>query len=48
MEFREGKDTESRFILPEIEILPNSQEVLAGLIGMIEKARELGYFEVRA
>lgn len=47
MEFREGKGTESRFILPEEEIVPNSQEVLAGLIGMITKAKELGYFKAR-
>ena len=33
-----------RFALPPDEIIPNSEEVFAGIIAMIEKTRELGYF----
>lgn len=44
-EMREGKTTGSIFILPEEEIDPNSQEIFDSLIAMIEKAKELGYFE---
>lgn len=33
-----------RFVLPPEEIIPNSEEVFAGLVAMIEKTKELGYF----
>lgn len=43
-ELRTGKG-ESRFILPATEIIPNSMEVLDSLIALVEKSRELGYFQ---
>lgn len=43
-ELRTGKG-ESRFILPAKEIIPNSIEVLDSLIALVEKSRELSYFQ---
>lgn len=45
-EMREGKE-ESIFILPKEEILPNSREIFVSLLTMIEKGRELGYFQMK-
>lgn len=36
---------DSRFILPSIEIIPNSMEVLDSLVALVEKSRELGYLK---
>jgi Zinc carboxypeptidase len=33
-----------RWVLPPEEIKPNAEEVFAGLLAMIEKAGELGYY----
>lgn len=42
-EFRAAKNG-NRFILPTEEIIPNSEEAFDGILAMIEKAKELGYF----
>lgn len=42
-EMREGP--ESIFILPEIEIQPNSEEIFDSLIAIIQKSKELNYFQ---
>jgi carboxypeptidase A2 len=47
-EFRTGKGTESRFILPADEIVPNSEEVFDSLLAMIQKSKDLGYFKTIA
>lgn len=45
-ELRMGKG-ESRFILPAKEIIPNSMEVLDSLVALVEKSRELEYFQLK-
>jgi Zinc carboxypeptidase len=45
-EMREGK-TESIFILPKEEIIPNSKEIFVSLLAIIEKSKELNYFQVK-
>lgn len=45
-EMREGP--ENIFILPEEEIKPNSQEIFDSLIAMIQKGKELQYFQQKA
>lgn len=38
-------NTGQRFVLPPEEIIPNSEEIFESMMAMIEKAKELGYFE---
>lgn len=42
-EFRVAKNG-LRFVLPADEIIPNSEEMFDGMLAMIEKSKELGYF----
>lgn len=32
------------FILPPVQIIPNCEELLVGMLALIEKSKELGYF----
>lgn len=47
-EFRVGRGTGSSFILPPEEIIPNSEEIFDSLLAIINKGRELGYFNMKA
>jgi len=46
-EMRPGDESVSRFILPPEEIEPNSEEIFDSLIAMIQKSKELGYFQLK-
>jgi hypothetical protein len=46
-EFRTGRGTDSRFILPPAEIKLNSEEVFDSLLALIIKSKELGYFKLK-
>jgi hypothetical protein len=35
---------DNRFALPVDEIIPNCEEAFAGVLAMIQKSKELGYF----
>ena len=35
------------FVLPPVQILPNCEELMAGMIALVDKSKELGYLEVK-
>jgi len=45
-ELKGGNSDENRFFLPAEEIVPNAQEILDSIVGLIRKAKELGYFQM--
>ena len=35
------------FVLPPVQILPNCEELMAGMIALVGKSKELGYLDVK-